>query len=243
MDENSFLEGYDPADYPRFAVTVDLVLMTVRDAAPAALLVRRGERPFEHQWALPGGFVRPDEDLEAAARRLLGAKAHLEGCWLEQLYSFGAVDRDPRMRVITVAYFALLPAGRLEAALAGADDLALAQLADLDADAGVTGLRACGGSGEALPLAFDHADILAVALSRLRGKLDYSGVAFALLPELFTLRELQQVHEAILGRRLNKPAFRRRMRDKGWLEATGARETGASYRPAELFRYRPSGLD
>jgi 8-oxo-dGTP diphosphatase len=97
----------------------------------------------------------------------------------------------------------------------------------------------CSAEGQALPLAFDHADILGLAMLRLRGKLDYSDIAFALLPERFTLRQLQSIHEAILGTRVNKPAFRRRMLDSGRLEATGERETGASFRPAELYRHRP----
>jgi 8-oxo-dGTP diphosphatase len=106
---------------------------------------------------------------------------------------------------------------------------------------GETGGRVAAiGEDGPLPLAFDHADILGLAMLRLRGKLDYSPVGFALLPERFTLRELQDIHEAILGVPLNKPAFRRRMVDKGWLEATGERETGASFRPAELFRFRPN---
>jgi 8-oxo-dGTP diphosphatase len=154
----------------------------------------------------------------------------------------GAVDRDPRMRIISVAYFALVPAARFEAALKDSDDLALAALAlpsqntaDRRADGPAEALSA---DGETLALAFDHAEILGHALRRLRGKLDYSRVAFALLPELFTLRALQEVHEAIRGERLNKPAFRRRMLDRGWLVPTGERETGASFRPAELYRFK-----
>ena len=219
-------QSYDPHAYPPMAVTVDLVLMTVAEGRLCVLLTRRGEDPFAGRRALPGGFVGPDESLEGAARRVLAGKARLGGAWLEQLYSFGAPDRDPRMRIVTVAYFALLPQGRLSAALAQAPELALAPAAPLAA-----------GEGEAL--AFDHGEIVALALQRLRGKLDYAPVAFSLLPELFTLRALQDVHEAILGRPLNKPAFRRRMLDRGWLEPTGARETGAAFRPAELYTFQP----
>ncbi|MBJ7499620.1 MAG: NUDIX hydrolase [Sphingopyxis sp.] len=214
-------QAYDPADFPPLAVTVDLVLMTVRDGRLAVLLQRRSDGPHKGGWALPGGFVGVDESLDDAAQRILAGKAGLTGGWLEQLYSFGSPDRDPRMRVVTIAYFALLPAGELLAALDERDDLIIAPA----------------GPGETLPpLAFDHEEILDHAIRRLRGKLAYAPVAFALLPPVFTLRALQDVHEAILGTRLNKPAFRRRMLDTGWIEGTGEREEGGAFRPAELFR-------
>jgi 8-oxo-dGTP diphosphatase len=238
VDESDFLRDYDPTAYEPLSVAVDLVLMSVVDGAPAALLVRRADHPHLGRWALPGGFVKPDESLDDAALRVLATRAHMEGAWIEQLYSFGAVDRDPRMRIVSIAYFALLPAERFAAALKGAPELMLATIAVPWAGESGGPVAAHAPDGTALPLAFDHADILGLAMLRLRGKLDYSAVAFALLPERFTLRGLQDVHEAILGTQLNKPAFRRRMLDRGWLEPTGERETGASFRPAELFRHR-----
>jgi len=210
--------------YPSVAVTVDLVLMTVADGRLAVLLQRRGAAPFAGMPALPGGFVGPDETLDDAARRVLFDKAGFEageGSWLEQLYTFGDPARDPRMRTISVAYFALLPHARLERAVASRTDLAIEPVA------GCTGT-----------LAFDHGAIIAAAHERLRGKLDYAPLAFALLPELFTLRDLQQVHEAISGTAYHKPAFRRRMLDTGWIEPTGERETATAFRPAELYRRR-----
>lgn len=221
--EADYLEAYDPAAFPPVAATVDLVLMTVDEGTLQVLLSRRDEPPFAGHWALPGGFVGAEESLDDAARRILAGKAHLDGAWLEQLYTFGTPGRDPRMRVITVAYFALLPAQRLRAAVAGAAGLRLAPAAD-----------------ESLRLAFDHDEIVATAVRRLRGKLDYTPIAFSLLPERFTLRALQSVHEAILGRRVNKSAFRRRMLEGGSIRATGERETGASFRPAELYTFHPS---
>lgn len=213
-------ERYDPTAFPPVAVTVDLVLMTVQDGHLAVLLQRRSEQPNKGEWALPGGFVGAHESLDAAAQRILTDKAGLTGGWLEQLYSFGDPGRDPRMRIVTIAYFALLPADTLATALTGRGDLMLAQF-------------------EALPaLAFDHRGIADHAAARLRGKLDYAPIAFALLPSRFTLRALQQVHEAILGTSLNKPAFRRRMLDTGWIEGTGEREEGGAFRPAELFRIK-----
>jgi 8-oxo-dGTP diphosphatase len=213
-------------EHPRLSVTVDLVLMTMIEGGLAVLLQRRSIPPDIGRWALPGGFVGIAEGLDAAAARILAAKAHMEGAYVEQLYTFGAPGRDPRGRVLTIAYFALLPPDRFVTAIADASDLMLA------------GLDASGETG--LPLAFDHRDIIAHAVRRLRGKLDYSAIAFALLPPLFTLRALQQVHEAILGTPLNKPAFRRRMLDRGWLEPTGTRETGTGFRPAELYRHIPA---
>ena len=210
--------------HPAFAVTVDLVLMTVTRSGLAVLLQRRAEEPFVGQFALPGGFVRIDEPLDAAARRVLAAKARFsvgEGGWLEQLYTFGDSARDPRMRTVSVAYFALLPEDRLQTPVGAANDLTLAPVGDLPA-----------------PLAFDHAAIIAAAHGRLKGKLDYTPLALALLPDLFTLRDLQTAHEAILGKPLNKPAFRRRMIDTGWIEATGTREAVSNFRPAELYRRR-----
>ena len=137
-----------------------------------------------------------------------------------------------------MAYFALLPGDQFEAALRANRDLALAEMVvPWERETGGP-VGACSIDGAELSLAFDHAEILGDAVKRLRGKLDYSRVAFALLPDLFTLRQLQDVHEAILGVQLNKPAFRRRMLDKGWIEGTGARETGASFRPAELYRVK-----
>lgn len=231
--EAAFLARYDPADYARPAIAVDLVLLGLSGGRPAILLLKRDRHPHAGRHALPGGFVGIDEPLDAAAARVLREKAGGAPAHLEQLYTFGAVERDPRMRIVTVAYLALLTEAAFAEALARAPALQPGTVAASSIDGPVT-VHAL--HGEALALAFDHAEIVAVALRRLRGKLDYSEVGFALLPELFTLRQLQDVHEAILGTRLNKPAFRRRMLDRGWLEPTGRFETGTSYRPAELYR-------
>ncbi len=230
------LAADDPRAYERPSVTVDLVLLSVLQGALHALLMRRDRAPDEGKWALPGGFVRIEESLEAAAARVLREKARMSDVFIEQLYTFGAVDRDPRARVITVAYYALLDQRRFEEALQASEELSLVEL--VVTWEGETGgpVAACWPEGDAVPLAFDHAEILGMAVKRLRGKLDYSPVGFELLPERFTLRQLQEVHEAILDCRLNKPAFRRRMLDKGVLQATGERESGVTYRPAELYR-------
>ncbi len=236
--EESSVVSDDPRQFAHPAVTVDLVLMSIVEGVPAALLMRTGNEG-EDLWALPGGFVQIDEPLDATARRILRDKARMTDAYIEQLFTFGAVERDPRMRVITVAYFGLLPAARFATALQSGSDLILAEI-DVPWSGETGGPVSALGDDGPVELAFDHADILATAILRLRGKLDYSPVGFALLPELFTLRQLQDVHEAILGVKLNKPAFRRRMLDRGWLEPTGTRETGSSYRPAELFRHKIS---
>jgi 8-oxo-dGTP diphosphatase len=238
MSEAEFLQAYNPQAFPRPSVAVDLVLMTVAQGRLIALLQRRQDHPFKGSWALPGGFVGIDEGLDAAAARVLADKVGVKGAYVEQLYTFGAPDRDPRMRIITVAYFALLPARLLLEAVRARPDLALSPLdTPWSGEAGGP-VDALGPDSRPLPLAFDHAAILGHAVRRLRGKLGYSQVAFALLPERFTLRALQDVHEAILGAKLNKPAFRRRVLDAGWIEGTGERESAAAFRPAELYRLK-----
>lgn len=217
-------------DHDRPSVAVDLVLLTVLDGGLQALVMRRDDQG-DGAWALPGGFVHIDESLEAAVERVLQDKARLPGAFVEQLYTFGAPDRDPRGRVISVAHYALTPANRLTGSSRAADGLALARV-ELSVDGILTATLA---DGRTARLAFDHADILAMAIQRLRGKLDYTAVGLELLPERFTLRQLQEVHEAILGARVAKPAFRRKMLDRGFLRPTGQFETGGAYRPAELY--------
>lgn len=220
-------------------VTVDLVLMSIVDGTSAVLLIGCDYNVGAGQWALPRGFVHIDEAVDATAERILRNKAHMSGAYVEQLFTFGRVDRDLRMRVITVAHFGLLLPEHFTPALKDSDDLMLACVDVPWIGAIGDAVRVIGTDGE-LTFAFDHADILATAILRLSGKLDYSPVGFALLPDQFTLRRLQEVHEATLGIKLNKPAFRARMRDRGWFNATGPREIGSSCRPAELFRHRPN---
>jgi 8-oxo-dGTP diphosphatase len=217
-------------DHDRPSVAVDLVLLTVLDGVLQALVMRRDDQG-DGAWALPGGFVHVGDSLEAAVERVLRDKARLPGAFVEQLYTFGALDRDPRGRVISVAYYALTPADRLAGSSRTANGLALARV-ELSGDGTLAATLADGGAAR---LAFDHADILAMAVQRLRGKLDYTAVGLELLPERFTLRQLQEVHEAILGARVAKPAFRRKMLDRGFLRPTGQFETGGAYRPAELY--------
>ena len=240
-EELAFLASYDAGRFPRPSVAVDVVLLTVRDAAVWALLGQRAEHPRRGRWALPGTFVGMDEPLDSAATRVLQTKVGLDDVFTEQLYTFGAPRRDPRTRVISVAYYALVEHGALErAVVAHTDsDLALARLAVPWIGEAGGPVSAIAGEGDPLPLllAFDHADILGMAVRRIRGKLDYAPIGFELLPSAFSLRDLRLVHEAILGRALNKDSFRRRMLDRGLVEPTGERAAGVGHRPPELYRF------
>lgn len=227
--------GLDRFPHPHLAV--DVVLLTIVEGALHVLLLRRGEEPFRGAFVLPGTFVRVEESLEAAAERLLREKADLRDVFLEQLYTFGEPQRDPRARIVSVAWYALVPPQRLEESLGGSDRV-LARIAV--PWEGLTGgpVRMHGPDGAALKVGFDHAAITGVAVLRLRGKIDYAPVGFELLPKDFTLLQLQQVHEAVLGTSLNKDSFRRRMLASGRLRATGRKEDGVGHRPAELFRFQ-----
>jgi 8-oxo-dGTP diphosphatase len=234
--EQTFLQTYDPAQFERPSVTVDVVMLTVKERALDVLLVQRDEHPFKDTWSLPGGFVQMTESLDAAAVRVLHAKTGLSDVFLEQLYTFGNPDRDPRTRVITVSYYALVNAERLE-------ELQLQKNVKL-ATVNVPWAGEVGGpveielEGHAIALGFDHATIIGTAVKRLRGKLDYAPVGFQLLPERFTLRALQDIHETIQGHTVNKDSFRRRMQLSGQLEPTGEREEGTDYRPAEYYVFK-----
>ncbi len=238
-DDLEFLASYDASRFPRPSVAVDVVLLTVAGGAVSALLARRTEHPHRGRWAVPGGFLRIDESLDAAASRVLRTKAGLRGVFTEQLYTFGAPARDPRTRVLSVAYYALVDVAALEQTAAGRADAGL-HLARLDVPwAGETGgpVRALAKDGTPLPLAFDHAEILGMAVKRIRGKLDYAPIGFELLPAAFSLRDLRLVHEGILGRALNKDSFRRRILDRGLVVPTGERAAGVGHRPPELYRF------
>ena len=229
------------SDFDQPSVTVDLVLLTARERELGLLVIRRDEEPAAGAWALPGGFVHINEAIEATVQRVLRDKARLPGAFVEQLYTFGAPRRDPRGRVISVAHYALVAYEQVEKALEASADLALLPVVTPwpDERGGSSFIRLENGETASLP--FDHSEILGMAIKRLRGKLDYTAVGLELLPERFPLRALQAVHEAILGRPLTKPAFRRKMLDRGYLEATGEREVAAAFRPAELYRRATPG--
>ncbi len=237
-EEQAFLDAYDASAFDRVSVAVDVALLTAEGGALGVLLVQRRQHPFKGAYQVPGGFVRPDESLDAAARRLIEEKGGVGGVFFEQLYTFGDPERDPRTRVITVAHYGLVPSERLRQAMATQDGgRVLARIAV--AWEGETGgpVRITDASGKRLQLAFDHADILGMCVKRLRGKLGYAPIGFQLLPKKFTLRQLQDVHETVLGRSLNKDSFRRSMLASGQLGRTGETEASVGHRPAELYRF------
>lgn len=236
-EDEAFLRDYDPERYPRPSVTVDVVLIAAEGGALRTVAVRRDEPPHRGRWALPGGFLRLDESLDAAAARVLREKAGVSGAYLEQLYTFGAPKRDPRTRVISVAYYGLLspPRWRALKLAEGARKAAIAVPWSGEAGGPV---ELASGDAKPLALAFDHREILGTAVKRLRGKLRYAPIAYALLPERFTLLDLQRVHETILGTRLNKDSFRRRILASHELEPAGALQEGVGHRPAALYRAR-----
>ena len=206
-------------------MTVDIVIFTVREGSLQLLLVKRGVPPFVGQYAMPGGFVREGESLEQAALRELYEETGVRHVFLEQLYTFGDPRRDPRGRVITVAYYALIGSDKLSL-VAGAD-AAEAQWFP---------------ANDLPPLAFDHKSILDYAIERLRNKLEYTTVGFQLLPEKFTLGELQAVYEVILGKQLDKRNFRRKVALLGILKPLREwQHTGR--KPAQLFRFAASRFE
>lgn len=216
--------GAQLTDYPQPSVTVDVLIFTIREDQLQVALIRRGVPPFEGMWAIPGGFVRMEEALEDAARREIEEETGVTGMFLEQLGTYGEPNRDPRGRVITVTYYALLPGEQL------------ALRADTDAaDASWYPVH------EVPPLAFDHARILSDALERLKHKLENSNVVYALLPPRFRLSELQRVYEIILGQELDKRNFRKKILSLGLIEATDKYASGA-HRPAQLFRWKQRKL-
>ncbi|MGH8630351.1 MAG: NUDIX hydrolase [Burkholderiales bacterium] len=204
--------------HPHPALTTDIVIFTIKDDRLKVLLIRRAGEPFKGSWALPGGFVGIAEDLEAAALRELEEETGVTGVYLEQLYTFGRPDRDPRERVITVAYYALVPIDRLSVRASS--------------DARDVGWFAC---EQLSALAFDHADIVRLAHQRLAAKLDYSTIALQFLPKRFSLSELQKVYEIIQGGRLDKRNFRKRMLSYGCLRETGEKRRNGNHRPARLY--------
>lgn len=211
-------------DHPRAALTVDCVVFGFDGGELQALLIRRGLPPFKDTWALPGGFVRVEETLDEAARRELEEETGLRNVFLEQLYTFGSVHRDPRERVVSIAYFALVK----PEAVAAATDAAEAKwfpVSDLPT------------------LAFDHAEILATALSRLRGKLSYQPIGFELLPRKFTLTQLQRLYEAVLGHHLDKRNFRKKVLSFDLLTPLEETCQEGPHRPAQLFRFDPERSD
>jgi len=265
LSEEQYLSEYDPGNFARPSVTSDIVIFTVTDECESnyrklpekelrILLIRRGAHPYIGQWALPGGFVRPNETVGAAANRELIEEAGIQCGHLEQLYTFSKPKRDPRTWIISCAHMALVDSGKLKL-IAGSDandarwftikaeykaGLMTLSLSNDDIDlVAKVGLRHNGIEFEVVEndgLAFDHAEIIACAIERLRAKLEYTDLVFNLMPDRFTLTELQRVYETILGKSLFMAAFRRKIKDL--VLETGEYTQKAGHRPSQIFMRR-----
>jgi len=288
LTESEFLQQYDPSSYQRPSVTVDMLIFTVTDEERAnyrklsektlkLLLIKRGDHPDMGQWALPGGFVRFKESVEEAALRELREETNIDQVYMEQLYTWGDVNRDPRTRVISCSYMALVDRGSLnvqagdDAVDAGwfgveyevvqeqrqliADGLRREKLVKITLSHETVQLsalvklveiregRVCKVEREILEsrgIGFDHAKIIEYAIERLRNKLEYTDIVFNLMPEAFTLSELQQVYEVILGRPLLAAAFRRKIAPM--VEETKRFTKNAGHRPSRFYRFNPLWL-
>jgi 8-oxo-dGTP diphosphatase len=212
---------YDASRYERPSVTIDVVIFTLIERELHVLLVQRKRWPFDGHWAIPGGFINMDESLEQAARRELEEETGVHDVYLEQLFTFGDVGRDPRTRVISVAYIALVRF-----------DAQHLRVSDESHD-----VRWFPVSALPQELAFDHEQILAYAISRLRSKLEYTTLAFQLLPELFSILELKHTYEQILGEKLDKGNFYRKIKEADLLEETAQMREGRG-RPTRLWRFK-----
>lgn len=218
-------DNYDPSRFERPSVTVDVVIFSLLNDELHLLLVKRKFSPFAGKWAIPGGFVYLTESLEEAAGRKLKEETGVSDVYMEQLYTFGDPGRDPRTRVITVAYFALIPADMTEHRPGGeTTETAWIPISKLP------------------ELAFDHREIVDYAFVRLRYKLEYTMVGFRLLPDTFTLSRLQQAYQIILGEALDKRNFRRKILSADILEETGGKKQDREGRPAKLYRYKDDAI-
>lgn len=265
--EEEFLKDYDSSIFEKLSMTADILIMSVSSEETgnyrkltekkfSILLVKRDNYPFKDKWCLPGGFIRMDETLDDAARRILKDETNLKDIYVEQLYTFSDVKRDPRMRVVSTSYMALVDKNRLNDKLSknaswfnvfmiednnsyhvtldnGNEEIKFVvgkKLRDLTTD------RYDFSTLKNDKLAFDHPLVIVSGLERLKNKIEYTDIVFNMMPEYFTLGELQQVYEVILNKKLLDPAFRRIIANK--VEKTDKVKTGGGHRPSALFRYK-----
>lgn len=266
--EKEFLDNYNPNDYPPFALATDILIFGISSVDDdnykkldnkkmSILLIKRDTYPYKDKWCLPGGFVNIDEDLEDAPKRILKREAGIDNIYLEQLYTFGSVDRDPRMRVVTSTYMALIDKDKINQKINsnaswfdinnyvedkdkiiiclsnGIDKIDFTvekKLKELTTD------RYSFKIENNKDLAFDNPLVIVSGYERLRNKLEYTDIVFNMMPEYFTLGELQKVYELILGKKLLDPAFRRIIADK--VEKTNKIKTGEGHRPSILYKYK-----
>lgn len=265
--EEEFLKDYDSSVFEKLSMTTDILIFSVSDEAQdnyrklnkkhfSVLLVKRDNYPFKDKWCLPGGFIGIDEDIEDAAKRILADEANLHDIYLEQLYTYGNPNRDPRMRVVSTSYMALIDKNRLNEQIAkNASWFNIMSLEDeksinITLDNGTEQIKFKIGKTlkekttdrykydvlENDKIAFDHPLVIVSGMSRLKNKLEYTDIVFNMMPKYFTLGELQQVYEVILGKKLLDPAFRRIIANK--VEKTSKMKTGGGHRPSVLFTYK-----
>ena len=267
-NEEEFLKHYDPSIYPRFAVAADILVFGISNEDKeeyrrtdnkkmSILLIKRSDYPYKDKWCLPGGFVYPEEDLEDAPKRVLKNETGLENIYLEQLYTFGSVNRDPRMRVVSSSYMALIDKDKVDRELKNKsswfdivkveekDNIIKVVLNNGDEEISFKIKRKLKDETsniydyevvEDKYLSFDNPLIIINAIERIKNKILYTDIVFNMMPKLFTLGELQKVYEVILGKKLLDPAFRRVIKDK--VEETDEYKTGEGHRPSKLFKYK-----
>lgn len=266
--EEEFLKDYNSDDFEKLSMTTDILIFSVSSEEVdnyrktdkkkmSILLVKRDNYPFKDKWCLPGGFIGIDEDLDQAPIRVLKNETNVDNVYLEQLYTFGSVKRDPRMRVVSTSYIALIDKNRLTNNLssnASWFDITFYEdkdnIVDITLDNGTTTInfkiekilreqttdRYSFKILKNEALAFDHPLVILSGIERLKNKIEYTDIVFNMMPEYFTLGELQQVYEVILGKKLLDPAFRRIIANK--VEKTTKMKTGGGHRPSYLFRYK-----
>lgn len=265
--EEEFLKNYDSSKFEKLSMTSDILIFSVADGIKknyrklnekyfSVLLVKRNDYPFKDKWCLPGGFIRMDETTEEAAKRILANETNLHDIYLEQLYTFDGINRDPRMRIVSTSYMALVDKNKLKDKLSNnaswfnitifEDDKNINIILDNDNETikfsigkRLKELTTDSYELEILKndkLAFDHPLVIAYGISRLKNKIEYTDIVFNMMPEYFTLGELQQVYELILGKKLLDPAFRRIIANK--VEKTDKVKTGGGHRPSVMFKYK-----
>lgn len=267
--EEEFLKAYDSSVFPRFAVATDILVFGISSVDDknykkldtkkmSILLVKRDTYPFKGKWCLPGGFVGIDEDIDLSPLRVLKKETGLDNIYLEQLYTFGSVKRDPRMRVVTTSYMALIDKDKVENEKLNenASWFDITEIKETDKEFNIflsngeemidfivtktlrelTTDRYSFEIKENKYLAFDNPLIIVSGLERLKNKIEYTDIVFNMMPEKFTLGELQKVYEVILGKKLLDPAFRRIIADK--VVQTDEYKTGEGHRPSRLFKYK-----
>ncbi len=265
--EEEYLKAYNPEDFDRLSMTADILILSISDEVVSnyrkssnkkmsVLLVKRDDYPFKNKWCLPGGFLDINEDLEECPKRILQRETNLKDIYLEQLYTFGGVKRDPRMRVVSTSYMALIDKNKLKYKLSNnaswfnIEYFEDKNTIDFYLDNGQETLKFTIKKKlyeqttdrykfEILKnedLAFDHPLVIISGIERLKNKISYTDIVFNMMPEEFTLGDLQRVYEVILNKKLLDPAFRRIIADK--VEKTTHVQTGAGHRPSALFKYK-----